>query len=176
MNKFLTLLIAILLPTLANAQLGSVVKEITNLPSGSVGSEKSIKFEYQEHSTSISEYSIAFFEALGSNSGGGTMEFWGHGRTNLAIFSDKNIEYKDLELKNIIKNISENYEHFNTEVRRKNRIFIHSDINLDDDFIFSAYMDFQTPKFAFWYNGNKYMIEEKQLIQMLEKFRLYFDL
>ena len=64
---------------------------------------------------------------------------------------------------------------FITKVRSKGRLFIHADINLDDDWIFSAYMDFKNPKYAFWYKGNKYPIEERKLIQMIEKFKLYFD-
>jgi len=174
MKRFVLSIFSVLLPTIASGQLGSVVKEIASEPSGSVSSEKEIKFSYQQHSSSITEYSIAFFDAIGSNSGGSTMEFWGHGRKYLAIYSDTNIEYSGDELKGIIKKINDNYQHFNVEIRKKGRLFIHSDINLDDNFVFSAYMDFQTPKFAFWNHGNKYIIEEKQLIQMLEKFNLYF--
>jgi hypothetical protein len=175
MNKYIFSFLIVLIPSIASGQLGNVVKDMAAGPSGSVSSEKEIKFSYQEHSSAITEYSIAFFEAIGSNSGGSAMEFWGHGRKFLAIYSDIDIEYADDDLKAIIKNISDNYNYFNAEIRKKNRLFIHSDINLDENFIFSCYMDFQTPKFAFWYYGNKYIIEEKQLTQMLDKFNLYFD-
>lgn len=159
-----------------NAQILSSVKDLALEASGSVSSEKTIKFTHQEHLDVSTEYSIAFFEALASNSGGANFEIWGHGRKYLSIFSEPNSQFELDDIKSIISRIRANYSHFNDDIRKKNRLFMHSDINLTEDFIFSAYMDFQTPKFAFWYNGNKYPITEKSLTVLLEKLELYFDL
>jgi len=166
----------VLFPLVTNAQILNSVKELTQEASGSVLSEKFIKFTHQEHSEESTEYSIAFFEALASNSGGANLEIWGHGRKSLSIFCEPSVEFDLEKISVLVGRIRSNYNHFNVELRKKNRLFMHSDINIDNDFVFSAYMDFQTPKFAFWYNGNKYPIEEKSLLTMLEKLELYFDL
>lgn len=159
-----------------NGQVGKLVSSALSLESGNVGPEKEIKFTYQAHTSETTEYSIAFFDSFSSTSGGETLELWGHGRTTLSVFCEPKKEYSKEELTAIIGRIRSNYGHFTEEVKSKGRLFIHSDINLDDSWIFSAYMDFKTPKYAFWYNGQKYPIEEKDLVAMLTKFELYFDL
>ena len=162
--------------TVAYGQVNKVLSSAMELESGNVGPEKEIKFTYQSHTKETTEYSIAFFNSFSSTSGGESMELWGHGRTSLALFSNPKKEFSIEELTVIIKRIRSNYKHFTTQVKSKGRLFIHSDINLDESWVFSAYMDYKTPKYAFWYHGNKYPIQEKELITMLMKFELYFDI
>lgn len=157
-------------------QVGKVISSSLGLESGNVGPEKEIKFTYQSHTSETTEYSIAFFDSFSSTSGGEFLEIWGHGRATLSVFSEPKKEYSKEELTVIIERIRSNYKHFTTQVKSKGRLFIHSDINLDDSWVFSAYMDFKTPKYAFWYHGDKYPIEEKELVLMLTKFELYFNL
>tara|TARA_B100000900_G_C20513858_1_gene689178 strand:- start:42 stop:569 length:528 start_codon:yes stop_codon:yes gene_type:complete len=157
-------------------QVGKVISSSLSLESGNVGPEKEIKFTYQSHTSETTEYSIAFFDSFSSTSGGEFLEIWGHGRTTLSVFSEPKKEYSKEELTVIIERIRSNYKHFTTQVKSKGRLFIHSDINLDDSWVFSAYMDFKTPKYAFWYHGDKYPIAEKDLVLMLTKFELYFNL
>jgi hypothetical protein len=157
-------------------QVGKVLSSALTLESGNVGPEKEIKFTYQSHTSESTEYSIAFFDSFSSISGGESLEIWGHGRTTLSIFSEPKKEYSIEELTIIIQRIRSNYKYFTTQVKSKGRLFIHSDINLDESWVFSAYMDFKTPKYAFWYHGNKYPLEEKDLVTMLTKFELYFNL
>jgi len=42
--------------------------------------------------------------------------------------------------------------------------------------VFSAYMDFKTDKYAFWYHGEKYELSEKALILLMSKMELYFNI
>ena len=163
--------------TIYSQKVGAMLDGVLKLESGKVGPEKEIKFSFQKHNEETTEYSIAFFDSFSSvSSEAPVIELWGHGRSVLALFSDPKRNYNIEQTKVIINKIESNLNHFITKVRSKGRLFIHADINLDDDWIFSAYMDFKNPKYAFWYKGNKYPIEERKLIQMIEKFKLYFDI
>lgn len=174
--KNILLFAVLLISSSTYAQVGKAISSALAKESGNVGPEKEIKFTYQSHSSETTEYSIAFFNSFSSTSGGEFLEIWGHGRTTLSIFSEPKKEYSKEELTIIIERIRSNYKHFTTQVKSKGRLFIHSDINLDESWVFSAYMDFKTPKYAFWYHGDKYPIQEKDLISMLTKFELYFRL
>lgn len=174
MKKLLTIVL-LAITTVSYSQALSAVAGLIDNGSGKVVREKSIKFNNQEHITSTTEYSIAYFESIESTSEGEALELWGHGREKLALFSAPNIEYSKEEVNVILTRLRSDYTHFKKNVQGKGKLFIHADIVLQPEFIFSAYMDFKTPKYAFWYHGEKYQLNEKKLLLLMTKMELYFN-
>ena len=174
MKKLLTIVLLAITTVSYSQSLKSVTGLLDN-GSGKVVREKSIKFNNQEHITSTTEYSIAYFESIASTSDGEALELWGHGREKLALFSAPNIEYNKEEVNIILTRLRSNYTYFKRDVQAKDKLFIHADIVLQPEFIFSAYMDFKTPKYAFWYHGEKYQLNEKKLLLLMTKMELYFN-
>jgi hypothetical protein len=175
MKKVFTILL-LTITTVSYSQALKAVSALLDNGSGKVTREKAIKFTYQEHSNSTTEYSIAYFESIASSSEGEALELWGHGRDQLAIFCGTNTEYNKEQVNTILTRMRSNYRHFKTGVQSKSRLFIHADIVLQPDFVFSAYMDFKTDKYAFWYHGEKYELSEKALILLMSKMELYFNI
>jgi hypothetical protein len=170
-------ILAILFLSITTVSYSQVLKSVAGLMDkgdGQVASEKSIKFNNQKHGISTTEYSIAFFDMFASTSGGDALELWGHGREKLALFSSQNTEFSKEEINVILTRLRANYTHFKKDVMAKGKLFIHADIILQPEFIFSAYMDFKSPKYAFWYHGEKYQVTEKKLLMLMTKMELYF--
>ena len=49
------------------------------------------------------------------------------------------------------------------------------DINLYENMVFTCYMDFKDPRYAFWVNQRKYEISEAQFLRLLAKLDAYFE-
>lgn len=177
MRNLLGILFILFANSISAQKVSDMLEGVLKLESGNVIAEKEIKFSFQKHGEQTTEYSIAFFDSFSPVSEvAPVIELWGHGRSVLALFSNPKKNYNIEQIKVIINKLESNLNHFATTVKSKGRLFIHADINLDDDWIFSAYMDFKTPKYAFWYQGIKYPLEERKLHQMIEKFKLYFNI
>ena len=138
------------------------------LESGLIAYERDIKFNYQQHAENVTEYSIAFFENADS------LEFWGHGRNYLGIYGPIQKTLDGEEREEFTRRVNECYTTFKTTVKNKGRIYQHVDIDLYENMVFTCYMDFKDPRYAFWVNQRKYEISEAQFLRLLAKLDAYF--
>lgn len=157
----------------SNAQIKKIASPIATdalgLESGLIAYERDIKFTFQKHADNVTEYSIAFFENADS------LEFWGHGRTYLGIYGPIQKTLDGEEREEFTRRVNECYNTFKNTVRNKGRIYQHVDINLYDNMVFTCYMDFKDPRYAFWVNQRKYEISEAQFLRLLAKLDAYFE-
>ena len=173
-SKFVALTLLILCVSFeSHAQIkkiaAPIATEALTLESGLISYERDIKFNFQEHGDNVTEYSIAFFENADS------LEFWGHGRKYLGIYGPIQKTLDGEEREEFTRRVNECYITFKNTVRNKGRIYQHVDINLYENMVFTCYMDFKDPRYAFWVNQRKYEISEAQFLRLLAKLDAYFE-
>lgn len=138
----------------------------------SVKNESYIKFNYQEHKTESTRYNIRFFEK--SND----LEFWGHGRNKLSLLGPIEVTLEGKKVNEFINNIWNTYKKYQKEIRKNQIAYEHMDITLltNEDVIFSCYMNNRKTKYSFWVEKEKYIIEEKEFLELMAEMKSYFKL
>jgi lipopolysaccharide export LptBFGC system permease protein LptF len=136
-----------------------------------------IKFNYQDHKTQPTRYNIRFFDnAGGSEENTDAIEFWGHGKKRLTIFSSEKITIQDNQVKVFIDRMWNTYKEYQSQIRKNQIAYEHMDINLVDgkEIVFSCFLDNRETKYAFWIDKIKYQMDEKDFLEMVAEMKVYF--
>ena len=178
MKKLILIILCLSLNFTFSQKKGGKVGGFLNSEEYSIENEYYIKLNFQKHSNENTSYKIKFFHGING------LEFWGHHEQNAeqseryfsVLTNDFKMNLKGPEIQNFYDKIFSNYKTYQKEIRIK-RPNVHLDINLNEEgtLSFSSHMIALKSNYAFWLNGVKYTISEKDFLKFMTEFRLFYD-